>query len=291
MKEILIEVNDLIKTFRSDSKVTKALDGVSFRLYKGETLGVVGESGCGKTTLGRCLVGLLKADSGTVTSHVAGSQIIFQDPYNSVDPYWTIERIVAEGLKDKKEAVSLLEKVGLSRQEKDSYPHELSGGQLQRVGIARALATDPDFIVCDEPVSALDVSYQSKIISLLEDLQEEEKLTYLFISHDLAVVRHIADRILIMYGGQIMETGRTDDIINKPLHPYTRFLLSAVPAPFEERKEFKVNDSNTLSSGCPFAGRCPYTEGRCLKERCQMKEMGNEHYAACFRTEELKEIK
>ena len=286
MKEVLIEVSSLTKVFHSGNKTTKALDDVSFKLYRGETLGVVGESGCGKTTLGRCLAGLLKADKGTIVSKAKGHQIIFQDPYNSVDPYWTVENIVAEGLKDRKEAVRLLEKVGLSRQEKNSYPHELSGGQLQRVGIARALGTDPDFIVCDEPVSALDVSYQSKIISLLEELQDQQNLTYLFISHDLAVVRHIADRIMIMYKGQIMEMGNTADIIDHPVHPYTRFLLSAVPLPFEEKKEFEVRNDRIESSGCPFAPRCPFRKDRCLKERCTVRETGEGHYVSCFLTEE-----
>ncbi len=281
MKETLIEVRDLTKTFHSDKGTTRAIDRISFDLYKGETLGVAGESGCGKTTLGRCLVGLESHDSGTITSRAGGSQIIFQDPYNSVDPYWTIERIVAEGLKNRKDAITLLEKVGLSRNEKDSYPHELSGGQLQRVGIARALSTNPDFIVCDEPVSALDVSYQSKIISLLEDLQEEEGLTYLFISHDLAVVRHIADRIMIMYGGQIMEIGNTDEIINSPLHPYTKFLLSAVPAPFEKKKEFQVLDDDTVSQGCPFSPRCPFRTEKCFRERCERQDKGNGHLVYC----------
>ena len=286
MKEVLIEVSNLTKTFHSGDKITKALDNVSFKLYRGETLGVVGESGCGKTTLGRCLAGLLKADAGTIVSKAKGHQIIFQDPYNSVDPYWTVESIVAEGLKNRKDAVGLLEKVGLSRQEKNSYPHELSGGQLQRVGIARALGTDPDFIVCDEPVSALDVSYQSKIISLLEDLQREQNLTYLFISHDLAVVRHIADRIMIMYKGQIMEMGKTDDIINDSVHPYTRFLLSAVPSPFEKKEEFEVRNDQIESSGCPFAPRCPFRKDRCLKERCNGREISENHFVACFLTEE-----
>ena len=284
MKDILIEVKNLTKTFSNGRKSTRAIDDISFVLYRGETLGVVGESGCGKTTLGRCLVRLESVDGGTIDNKASGSQIIFQDPYNSVDPYWTIERIVAEGLKDRKDAVQLLEKVGLSRQDKDSYPHELSGGQLQRAGIARALSAEPDFIVCDEPVSALDVSYQSKIISLLEDLQQEEGLTYLFISHDLAVVRHIADRIMIMYGGQMMEMGNTDEIINQPLHPYTRFLLSAVPAPFEKKKEFRVLDDDIRSEGCPFAPRCPFRKDICLKERCQKKDMGNGHVIYCHNT-------
>ena len=267
MKETLIEVRDLTKTFHSDEGTTRAIDRISFDLYKGETLGVAGESGCGKTTLGRCLVSLESHDSGTITSRAGGSQIIFQDPYNSVDPYWTIERIVAEGLKDRKDAITLLEKVGLSRNEKDSYPHELSGGQLQRVGIARALSTNPDFIVCDEPVSALDVSYQSKIISLLEDLQEEEGLTYLFISHDLAVVRHIADRIMIMYKGQIMEIGETGEIIKNPVHPYTEFLLSAVPSPFEKKEDFDI-------SGLSVCPEMPLPYGEVLQGKMRTSGQG-----------------
>lgn len=283
-RELLLKVRNLTKIFRSDDKTLKALDDVSFDLYAGETLGVAGESGCGKTTLGRCLAGLLKAEKGTVEYQKNNhkSQIIFQDPYNSVDPYWTIERIVAEGLKDRTRVRELLEKVGLAEEEMQRYPHELSGGQLQRVGIARALGNDPVFIVCDEPVSALDVSYQSKIISLLEQLQEEEGLTYLFISHDLAVVRHIADRIMIMYQGQIMELGSTDDIIKKPVHPYTRFLLSAVPSPFEDRQEYPVRNESVISTGCPFAPRCPVCQLRCLSERPPMKEIAEGHTAACF---------
>ena len=284
MKEVLLKVRNLSKTFRSDKGILKALDDVSFDVCKGETLGVVGESGCGKTTLGRCVVGLLKPDQGTIVFSDASKhkQIIFQDPYNSVDPYWTVEKIVSETCNDRKKAVELLEEVGLTEDEKDSFPHELSGGQLQRVGIARALGGDPDFIVCDEPVSALDVSYQSKIISLLEDLQRENDLTYLFISHDLAVVRHIADRIMIMYKGQIMEIGETSQVINKPAHPYTRFLLSAVPAPFSEREQFDIRDDDVVSRGCPFAPRCPFRKDVCLKNRRILTEIDEGHMAACY---------
>lgn len=284
MKEVLLKVRNLSKTFRSDKGILKALDDVSFDVCKGETLGVVGESGCGKTTLGRCVVGLLKPDHGTIVFSDASKhkQIIFQDPYNSVDPYWTVEKIVCETCNDRKKAVKLLKEVGLTEDEKDSFPHELSGGQLQRVGIARALGGDPDFIVCDEPVSALDVSYQSKIISLLEDLQQENDLTYLFISHDLAVVRHIADRIMIMYKGQIMEIGETSQVVNKPAHPYTRFLLSAVPAPFGEKKQFDIRDDEVVSEGCPFAPRCPYRKDVCLKNRRMLKEIYEGHMAACY---------
>ena len=284
MKEVLLQVRNLSRTFRSDKGILKALDDVSFDVCKGETLGVVGESGCGKTTLGRCVVGLLKPDQGTIVFSDTSKhkQIIFQDPYNSVDPYWTVEKIVSETCNDRKKAVELLKEVGLTEDEKDSFPHELSGGQLQRVGIARALGGDPDFIVCDEPVSALDVSYQSKIISLLEDLQRENDLNYLFISHDLAVVRHIADRIMIMYKGQIMEIGETSQVINKPAHPYTRFLLSAVPAPFSEREQFDIRDDDVVSRGCPFAPRCPFRKDVCLKNRRILTEIDEGHMVACY---------
>lgn len=286
----MLEVRDLSKTFSSGKGKIKALDGVSFSVSEGETMGVVGESGCGKTTLGRCLAGLIMPDEGTVSfeNDKTVRQIIFQDPYNSVDPYWTVERIVMETCGDRKKAGELLEKVGLGIREKDSYPHELSGGQLQRVGIARALGADPDFVVCDEPVSALDVSYQSKIISLLEELQQQEHLTYLFISHDLAVVRHIADRIMIMYKGQIMETGETGEIINNPVHPYTQFLLSAVPSPFEKKEDFDIRDDDIVSNGCPFAPRCPYRQEICLQKRCELKEYGEGHCVACHLVENNK---
>ena len=286
----MLEVRDLSKTFSSGKGKIKALDGVSFSVSEGETMGVVGESGCGKTTLGRCLAGLIKPDEGTVSfeNDKTVRQIIFQDPYNSVDPYWTVERIVMETCGDRKKAGELLEKVGLGIREKDSYPHELSGGQLQRVGIARALGADPDFVVCDEPVSALDVSYQSKIISLLEELQQQEHLTYLFISHDLAVVRHIADRIMIMYKGQIMEIGETGEIINNPVHPYTQFLLSAVPSPFEKKEDFDIRDDDIVSNGCPFAPRCPYRQEICLQKRCELKEYGEGHCVACHLVENNK---
>lgn len=283
MNKTLVEVSNLTKTFHSDQGEIKALDGVSFSVSEGETLGVVGESGCGKTTLGRVLAGLVRRDEGTVAfaDKTRRKQIIFQDPYNSVDPYWTVERIVMETCNDRNEAIQLLNKVGLGIREKDSYPHELSGGQLQRVGIARALGAKPDFIVCDEPVSALDVSYQSKIISLLEELQQQEHLTYLFISHDLAVVRHIADRIMIMYNGQIMEIGETGEIIKNPVHPYTEFLLSAVPSPFEKKDDFDIRDDKVVSRGCPFAPRCPYRQEICLQKRCELKMHGDGHLVAC----------
>ncbi|MBR0385990.1 MAG: ABC transporter ATP-binding protein, partial [Erysipelotrichaceae bacterium] len=208
--------------------------------------------------------------------------MIFQDPYNSVDPYWKVLRIVMEACGSKDKAEELLQLVGLSPQDGTSYPHELSGGQLQRVGIARALGSDPEFIVCDEPVSALDVSYQSKIITLLEQLQSQRGLTYMFISHDLAAVRHIADRIMIMYMGQIMEIGKTDEIISMPLHPYTRFLLSAVPAPFEKKETLTVRDDDEKSYGCPFASRCPFAREHCLQFKPQLQQITENHAVACF---------
>ena len=283
-REKLLTVRNLTRTFKSQTKALKAIDDISFEIYRGETLGVVGESGCGKTTLGRCLAGLLKPDSGEIVSSVSHlhTQMIFQDPYDSVDPYWTVEKIIAEGIRNNSTAAELMAKVGLTDAEKNSFPHELSGGQLQRVGIARALGNEPDFIVCDEPVSALDVSYQSKIITLLEDLQQQDQLTYLFISHDLAVVRHISDRIMIMYRGQIMEIGEAGDIVNDPVHPYTEFLLSALPSPFAKKEEFAVREGQEISYGCPFAPRCPWCTEKCLQERPPLKPAGNDHLAACW---------
>lgn len=293
MDEILLEVKDLHKYFYSGKKVTKAVDGVSFVLHKGETLGIVGESGCGKTTLGRTIAGLIKEDSGEILFHnekITGKknpyrkkmQIIFQDPYNSVDPNYTVEKIIKEACKDKDKVDELLNKVGLTKDEKYKYPHELSGGQLQRAGIARALAMDPEFIVCDEPVSALDVSYQSKIITLLEDLQSSDQIAYLFISHDLAVVRHIADRIAIMYRGKIVEIGDSKTIVEQPLHPYTKFLLNAVPRPFESKEEFPIVTGNTPNeTGCVFAYRCPFAKEECYKKEIHLEEKSADHYCAC----------
>lgn len=207
--------------------------------------------------------------------------MIFQDPYNSVDPYWTVEKIIAETCVSKERVRELMQAVGLPEKYLKSYPHELSGGQLQRVGIARCLGSGPDFIVCDEPVSALDVSYQSKIISLLEDLQKEKNLTYVFISHDLAVVRHISDRIMVMYGGQIMECGLTDEIIDNALHPYTRYLLSAVPAPFETENKYELKSSDRETKGCPFARLCPKSSTECFKERPESVSVSDNHQVFC----------
>ncbi len=284
-EEIRLEVKELRKSFVSSKKTVKAVDGVSFRIEKGKTLGVVGESGCGKTTLGRLIAGLLKPDSGEIigpqNENKTARQIIFQDPYNSVDPYWTVEKIIAEAGISKKEVPEYLALVGLGEEEKNRYPHELSGGQLQRIGIARALASRADFLVCDEPVSALDVSYQSKIISLLEDLQAEKNMTYFFISHDLAVVRHIADDILIMYRGKIVEMAKTEEIIANGLHPYTRFLLSAVPTPFEKKEALIVREEKENSEGCVFAHRCPFATEKCMKQEPELKEIKKGRFLAC----------
>ncbi len=292
---ILLEVKDLHKTFHADHGSVKAVDGVSFTLKKGETLGIVGESGCGKTTLGRTVLGLIQADGGEILwkgQNITGRkkfpgrekmQIIFQDPYNSADPGYTVEKIILEACRDKKKVDELMARVGLTPAEKYRYPHELSGGQLQRAGIARALAMNPEFIVCDEPVSALDVSYQSKIISLLEELQEEQGLAYLFISHDLAVVRHIADRIAIMYRGKIVETAPARTIAEHPLHPYTRFLLSAVPGPFDSHPDIPVKTEEAVNpAGCVFAYRCPFAEKDCYTEDIPLKKKDTDHLCACI---------
>ncbi len=296
MKETLLEVKNLTKSYKTGKTRLTAVNNVSFTLARGETLGVVGESGCGKTTLGRTVLGLLKADSGQVVfcgedvtnkkrhSHRSDMQIIFQDPYNSVDPYYTVEKIILEAVQDKNRVDELLDKVGLSKDEKYKYPHELSGGQLQRAGIARAIGMHPKFMVCDEPVSALDVSYQSKIITLLEDLQQEEGIAYLFISHDLAVVRHIADRIAIMYRGKIVELADTDTIIDHPVHPYTHFLLSAVPAPFSEQEEYPViSGRQPNEKGCVFAYRCPFADDLCFHTEVPLQERSKNHFAACLK--------
>jgi oligopeptide transport system ATP-binding protein len=292
----------------------KAVDGVSFRIPRGKTLGLVGESGCGKTTVGRTLLRLIPATDGSVI--YAGRdifmlrdeqlrllrrrmQIIFQDPYGSLNPRMTVESIIGEALtvhdgltgrKRRDKVVALLEKVGLSAHHADRYPHEFSGGQRQRIGIARALALDPQFIVCDEPVSALDVSIQSQIINLLKDLQAEMGLTYLFIAHDLAVVEHISDDVAVMYLGRIVEYASRDALYANPLHPYTRALLSAIPRPEPRRTRERITLKGEVPSpsnppaGCPFHPRCPVATPRCTREVQQLRPIGSPgHLVACWK--------
>jgi len=294
----------------------KAVDGVSFRIGSGKTLGLVGESGCGKTTVGRSLLRLIPATSGTV--HFEGKdifaqssgqmrqlrrdmQIIFQDPYGSLNPRMTVGNIVGEamsvhsvarGRKRREQTAELLAKVGLSSHHVNRYPHEFSGGQRQRIGIARALALNPKFIVCDEPVSALDVSIQSQIINLLMDLQKELGLTYLFIAHDLAVVEHISDYVAVMYLGKIVEYARSDELYAHPGHPYTMALLSAIPQPDPRGKRDRVVLRGEVPSpvnppaGCPFHPRCHMSIERCSQEIPPMEQKGDEpeHLAACWVT-------
>ncbi|MBI2219183.1 MAG: dipeptide ABC transporter ATP-binding protein [Candidatus Rokubacteria bacterium] len=319
---VILEVRDLVKhfpvgggLFSGPQAMVRAVNGVSFTIRKGETLGLVGESGCGKTTTGRCILQLERPTSGSVvfegrdlTTMDAPElrkvrrtiQVIFQDPYSSLNPRMTVGQIVAEpmavhglvtdAVKRQARVRELLGRVGLLPQHAARYPHELSGGQRQRVGIARALAMEPSLIVCDEPVSALDVSIQAQIINLLEDLQAEFGLTYLFVAHDLAVVRHISDRVAVMYLGKIVELAPRKELYDEPLHPYTRALLSAVPIPdpeLEMRREHIVLKGEVPSPlkpppGCVFHPRCPVAIDRCSMEVPPLREVKPGHWAACL---------
>lgn len=316
MKEILLQAQELRKHFSLPGLGTlKAVDGIDVSLRRGETLGLVGESGCGKSTAGRTLVGLYEPTSGTVrfrgedTATLSGAdrkafirsaQMIFQDPYASLDPRMTVGDIVAEGLdihglcrgKARTERVyDLLALVGLGKSHADRYAHEFSGGQRQRIGIARALAVDPALLVCDEPISALDVSIQAQVINLLVDLQERLDLAYLFISHDLGMVRYISDRVAVMYLGKIVETGPSESLYAKPLHPYTQALLSAIPLPDPDRERHRrriVLEGDVPSpidppAGCPFFGRCPRASGDCASECPPLSDTGGGHSVACHR--------
>jgi oligopeptide transport system ATP-binding protein len=320
--EILVRVENLKKYFPITRGVfqkhvgdIKAVDGVSFFVRRSETLGLVGESGCGKTTTGRTLLQLYRPTAGHAyfegqdLSTMKGEdlrhmrrrmQMIFQDPYASLNPRMTIGSIVGEPLevhniakgKEKRERVQeLLRLVGLNPYFINRYPHEFSGGQRQRVGVARALALNPDFIVCDEPVSSVDVSIQAQIVNLLEDLQEKFGMAYLFIAHDLSMVRHISSRVAVMYLGKIVELTTRDELYDNPLHPYTQALLSAVPIPdpvVEERRQRIILEGDVPSpanppEGCNFSTRCPAVMDICKKEDPEFKEVGGEHWAACHR--------
>jgi oligopeptide transport system ATP-binding protein len=291
----------------------KAVDGLNFEIYRGETLGLVGESGCGKSTVGRAILRLYRPTNGHVNfdgRDIAGfsssemrnirprMQMIFQDPQSSLNPRMTVGSIVGEPLdehgigskKEKKQRVEeLLDAVGLNSEYVNRYPHEFSGGQRQRIGIARALALKPDFIVCDEPIAALDVSIQAQVVNLLEDLQEQLGLTYLFISHDLAMVRHIADRVAVMYLGKIVELASVANLFNTPQHPYTRALLSAVPIPnpaIEAKREHiilrgDVPDPANPPKGCVFSTRCAIAESRCFEIEPKWRDLGSNQYVAC----------
>jgi oligopeptide transport system ATP-binding protein len=315
-KELLIEVDKLTKHFIiGKNKILHAVDGISFTIHKGETLGLVGESGCGKSTVGRSLIQLYTPTSGQVTfageklgerkSQEAKKQIhkkmqmIYQDPYSSLNPRMTVLEIISEGLiihqpemsqKERRNRVlELLELVGLTRNHANRYPHEFSGGQRQRVGIARALAVEPQFIVADEPIAALDVSIQAQIVNLLKNLQEERGLTYLFIAHDLSMVKHISDRIAVMYLGQMMELADSEELYKKPLHPYTVALLSAIVLPdpklerARERIILKGDVPNPVNppSGCRFRTRCPKAMDICAVKPPNWIEARPKHFVAC----------
>ncbi|OGA39203.1 MAG: peptide ABC transporter substrate-binding protein [Betaproteobacteria bacterium RIFCSPLOWO2_12_FULL_68_19] len=321
MSDVLLEVRNLVKhfpvgggMFGGPVATVRAVDDVSFTVRRGETVGLVGESGCGKTTTGRCILQLERPTSGQILFEGTDLitlpaeelrvlrrriQVIFQDPFSSLNPRMTIGQILAEPLKVHRiipektaraeKVQELLAQVGLLSQHADRYPHQLSGGQRQRVGIARALATEPSLIICDEPVSALDVSIQAQIINLLEELQSRLGLTYLFIAHDLSVVRHISDRVVVMYLGKIAEVADRTALYESPVHPYTRALLSAVPIPdpkLEASREHTVLRGEVPSplnppSGCVFHPRCPIAEPRCSAEIPLLREIHPEHRGAC----------
>ncbi|SCX82787.1 ABC transporter ATP-binding protein [Alkaliphilus peptidifermentans] len=313
-KEKLVEIINLKKYFHvGRNEVLKAVDDVTFEIRRGETLGLVGESGCGKTTCGRTILGIYNSTDGQVlyngqnvhkmsssekVKFKKGAQIIFQDPYASLDPRMTIGEIIAEGidvhfkLKESERIAridDLLEKVGMNSDFRSRFPHELSGGQRQRIGIARALAVEPDFIVCDEPISALDVSIQAQIVNLLIKLQNQLGLTYLFIAHDLSMVKHISDRVGVMYLGSLVEITESQELYRKPLHPYTKSLISAIPIPDpkveEERQRIKLEGEvpspiNT-PPGCKFVKRCSYAMDICGKVSPELKEVEKDHFVAC----------
>ncbi len=301
---------------KSEKAFVKAVDDISFSVYEGETFGIVGESGCGKSTTGKTLVRLNKPTAGTVLFEgkdlslnanrrevmelTQKIQIIFQDPYSSLDPRFSIGRCIEEPLivhhmgnamERYNRVAELMYDVGLKAEQYTRYPHEFSGGQRQRIGVARALALRPSLVVCDEPVSALDVSIQAQILNLMKELQRKYNLTYIFISHNLSVVKHVCDRIAVMYLGNMMEIADKKDLFDKPLHPYTRALLDAIPVPDPDIKSMTGTLEGDVPSpvnppkGCVFHTRCPYAADRCRQERPQLKEYGKGHLAACFRCE------
>ena len=323
MADTLVEVRNLkeyfnIATGAFTTRPLKAVDDVSFSIHRGETLGLVGESGCGKTTVGRTLLHLYKPTAGQiffdgkevktkkdVLEYRRKSAMVFQDPYSSLNPRMTVADIIGEPLdvhkmyankKEREEKIlGLMAKVGLNSEHANRYAHEFSGGQRQRIGIARAMAMSPQFVVCDEPVSALDVSIQAQVINMFDELQEQMGLTYLFIAHDLLVVRHISNRIAVMYLGKMVELADATEIYDHPLHPYTKCLMSAVPLP--DPKRARENHRIVLSgdipsplnapSGCPFRTRCPYATAVCAASMPEFKEVQSGHFVACHRINEI----
>ena len=313
-KDILLDVQHLTKYFETSGGMLHAVDDVSFRIERGKTLGIVGESGCGKSTIGRTILRLLEPTSGKVIFDGVDltslskeelrktrqkMQIIFQDPFSSLDPRMTVSQTIAEPLKlhgiirDKREreerVLELMATVGLAERLYDTYPHELDGGRRQRIGIARALAMKPKFIVCDEPVSALDVSIQAQILNLMEDIQEKEGLTYIFITHDLSVVNHFADDIAVMYMGRMVEKAPAEELFENPVHPYTQALLSAIPVPDIHTEMKRIVLKGEVTSPiepkpvCRFAARCPYADEHCLRAEPALTEVSPDHWVACFR--------
>lgn len=314
MAEPFIKVENLSKFFELNRKQTlKAVKDISFEIYKGETVGLVGESGCGKSTTGRCLVNLYEPTSGKIyykgkdtsqftkqekQAFTGDVQMIFQNPYSSLNPRMTVKEIVAQGMKyhgnySKTEIdcriEQLLEKVGLGVEHMSRFAHEFSGGQRQRIGIARALSVNPEFIVCDEPISALDVSIQAQVINMLKKLQYDMGLTYLFIAHDLSVVKYISDRVIVMYLGTIVEEAPVEELYKNPAHPYTKVLLSAIPVanPIKAKANKRIKVSGEIPSpinskpGCQFAERCPYAVDHCFNEAPPRKEISKDHFVAC----------
>ena len=312
----LITLDHVSKHFHvGKGQTLVAVNDISLDIYKGETLGVVGESGCGKSTLGRVVMGIYPATKGKILyngkevnmkhtkdryAYSRKAQIIFQDPYASLNPRMTVGSIIAEGMEihkmyDKEKRTQrvyeLLETVGLNREHANRFPHEFSGGQRQRIGIARALAVEPEFIVCDEPISALDVSIQAQIVNLLVELQKKMGLTYLFVAHDLSMVKHISDRVAVLYLGTLVELTTSEELYANPMHPYTQALLSAIPIPDPkveaERDKRKIRLEGEVPSpintkpGCKFRGRCKYAKEICSEKMPELKDMGNGHFVAC----------
>ena len=316
MADTILEVKHLKKYFNTPKGTLHAVDDVSFTLERGKTLGIVGESGCGKSTTGRAILRLIEPTSGEVIFNGEDivkknkeemrllrreMQLIFQDPYASLDPRKTVSEIIGEPLKlqklvpDKNERAKrvheLMEVVGLADRLVNTYPHELDGGRRQRIGIARALAMEPKLIICDEPVSALDVSIQAQILNLMQDLQEKMGLTYIFITHDLSVVNHFANDIAVMYLGQLFEKAPSEMLFDRPTHPYTQALLSAIPVPSLKKRRERIILKGEISSpinpkpGCRFAARCPYATDRCRSEEPKLVEIEKGHFVACHLTE------